>query len=60
MERKRHPGPAVPHFVEPVLGLAEGETRGLNAGYGAPVVKPRRIRYVPRPIPRHTHINRTR
>ena len=23
----------VPHFAEPVLGLAEGETRGLNAGY---------------------------
>jgi hypothetical protein len=34
MEPLRHPGAAVPHFVEPVLGLAEGETRGLNAGYG--------------------------
>jgi hypothetical protein len=30
---QRHPGTANPHFAEPVLGLAEGETRGLNAGY---------------------------
>jgi len=28
-------GTASPHFAEPVLGLAEGETRGLNAGYEA-------------------------
>src|SRR5689334_14809430 len=27
-------GPPAPHFAEAVLGLAEGETRGLNAGCG--------------------------
>src|SRR5262249_34459087 len=26
--------PPFPHFAEPVLGLAEGETRRLHAGYG--------------------------
>jgi hypothetical protein len=25
----------IPDFAEPVLGLAEGETRGLNPGYEA-------------------------
>jgi len=35
--RKRcNPGSKVPHFAEPVLGLAEGETRGLHAGYVFP------------------------
>ena len=36
MERKRNPGPAVPHSAEPVLGLAEGKTRGFNPGYSLP------------------------
>ena len=33
MERKRNAGAVVPHCAEPVLGLAEGETRGLHPGY---------------------------
>jgi hypothetical protein len=32
-EAKRNPGEKFPHSAEPVLGLAEGETRGLHAGY---------------------------
>ena len=32
---KRHPGQLFPHSAEPALGLAEGETRGLHAGYSA-------------------------
>jgi hypothetical protein len=27
------PGCAAPDFAEPVLGLAEGKTRGLHPGY---------------------------
>jgi ABC-2 type transport system ATP-binding protein len=30
---RRNPGPRSPHSAEPVLGLAEGKTRGLHAGY---------------------------
>ena len=32
---RRNPGPRSPHSAEPVLGLAEGKTRGLHAGYGS-------------------------
>jgi hypothetical protein len=30
---QRNPGPPSAHFAEPVLGLAEGKSRGLHAGY---------------------------
>src|ERR1051326_6986649 len=33
---RSNPGGTDPHSAEPVLGLAEGETRGLHAGYDAP------------------------
>ena len=35
IERSEMRARPVPDVAEPVLGLAEGETRGLHPGYGA-------------------------